>query len=420
MDDELFVLVLSLIGFAWLLWIGPRLKVRSFQWRWIQRDRGTTRSELRALLCRDLVAARQLCGGGEDGRTRFLRACIELEAGELESARAAAAQIDIDEPVRPVLLELIERRARDSNESWLSAFESAWIETGRPDVGDSSVLPLGNDIESSVDLPRALDRLSATDRALCQLMMWRPTYWRRGQAAEAIAWAREQGPRLTDLAEVLIAANALLPESLPLAERLFELRPDELWVRLHRWAVRRPRGPLAPEDISELATIADSPTCDALVGGVALARFESAARAGGSRSPLMTAAPRALLPLVDGGAALFRRFRASTSREQDAAAATYVRLARRMLGDKLLMTCVLGVRTLELVDRIAGADLADEIARYTPEVEYAFAGPERSANDPRGWPLPSLIEDTIHAVFRDERALHARFRAPRASAADAR
>ena len=397
---------LAIVGLCY--WIAPKWKLRALQWKWIQRIRGTSRSDLRAILCRDLVAARRLVDTADPNRSAFLRSCIELEAGELEPARTFAARIDIVEPVRPVLLQLIERRAADSSEGWLASLEAAWIGAGRPDLRSSRLLT--RDIDCSFDMPQKLDDLSVTDRALCLLMMWRPTYWRRTQAPEALEWARQHGPRLTDVAEVLIAATAL-PESLPIAERLFDMRPDELWVRLHRWALRRPDGPLDADDLRELATIADARSCDGLLGGVTLARLESAARAAGSRTPLLVATGTAILPLVCGGAALLHRFRGSPRPEQAAAADIYTRLARRMLGDRFLITYAVGFRALELAGTIREADLAPAVARYRPEFELVLDAPDHLANDPARWPILSLVEESIHALFRDERSLHARFRA---------
>jgi hypothetical protein len=412
MDDPRIVELVGIaIGLAivglWY-WTAPKWKLRSLQWKWIQRTRGRSRSDLRAILCRDLVAARRLVEAADPDRSAFLRSCIELEAHQLEPARDFAERIDVHEPVRRVLLQLIEHRAADSSESWLASLEGAWTSAGRADLRSSRLLT--RDIDDSVDMPQTLDDLSATDRALCLLMMWRPTYWRRAQAPEALDWARQHGPRLTDVAEALIAATAL-PESLPVAERLFEMRPDELWVRLHRWAVRRPDGPLDTDDLRELATVADARTCDALLDGVALPRLESAARAAGSRTPLLMAAGTAILPLVSGGQALLNRFRGSPPPGQAAAADIYARLARRMLGDRCLITYAVGFRALELAGTIREADLAPAIARCRPEFELVVEAADHLANDPARWPIPSLVEESIHALFRDERAMHARFRA---------
>ena len=402
---------LAIIGL--IAWLGPKWKLRALQWKWIQRLRGTPRSDLRAILCRDFPAGRRLCADAEASRSAFLRACIDLEAGELESARTFAARVANDEPVRPVLLSLVERRASDPDEAWLASFEAAWTRSGRRDVRSSALLT--KDIDTSIDPPNKMEALPETDRALCRLMMWSPTYWRRTQPPEALEWARHRGPQLTDGAEVLIAANTV-PDSLPVAERLFQLRPDEFWIRLHRWALRRSSGPLGPEDRTELAAMADARMCDAFLGGIALSRLESAARAGGSRTPLMAAAGTAIMPLAYGAVALLERFRASPRPDQTAAADLYVRLARRMLSDRLVMTYALGFRVIELAGTIPETDLAVEIQARRPEFEFATSGPDNLANDPGRWPIPSLIEDVIHAIFRDERAFRARFRAREESA----
>ncbi|RJS13961.1 hypothetical protein DRW03_35630 [Corallococcus sp. H22C18031201] len=78
-------------------------------------------------------------------RALFEQACRALEEGAIDNADATAARLHVVAPGRPevgMLAALISQRRQSPDGNWVVAFVRAWNAAGRPNLQDSTLLPV--------------------------------------------------------------------------------------------------------------------------------------------------------------------------------------------------------------------------------------------------------------------------------------
>jgi hypothetical protein len=345
---------------------------------------------------------------------------MALEEGDVREAEGVLARLKHRAPTRaePLLLErLLAHRLRVPTPDWTRAFQSAWVEQGRPDFEHAHLLK-GVDLVAPVDeVSEELWRDTASPAARVVL-----TIASRPLSPERARWLIEQVPGLEDPGMFVAVFNVLIADTLPTELRapaaaalrprlaqLAEAHPRSMQLQLlHRLAGTHRETPFTTQALKELEPLLTLPvwrefrTLDLYLE--ARAHLRAAGLADASRHALDVVT----LSVTDEGSLLLRK-RAKVTRShllpgaRERLGRVFHGVGTRLAEQSTLIERLLGLWMVSrgAEDMRADAEMMQADA-LLDEAHAAEASWRRAAF--LRWPLRSLTEEMLEASARDELA----------------
>ncbi len=364
--------------------------------------------------------AAALAKAPEHAPTLFVLACMAIEEGDVREAEGVLARLKHRAPTRaePLLLErLLAQRLRVPTPDWTRAFQSAWVEQGRPDFEHGHLLK-GVDLDTPVDeVSEELWRDTASPAARVVL-----TIASRPLSPARARWLIEQVPGLEDPGMFVAVFNVLIADTLPTELRapaaaalrprlaqLAEAHPRSMQLQLlHRLAGTHRETPFTTQELKELEPLLTLPVwrefCSLDVFLEARAHLRAAGLADAGRHALDVVT----LSVTDEGSLLLRK-RAKVTRShllpgaRERLGRVFHGVGTRLAEQSTLIERLLGLWMVSrgAEDMRADAEMMQADA-LLDEAHAAEASWRRAAF--LRWPLRSLTEEMLEASARDELA----------------
>jgi len=408
------MITLVLIGVASGIALLSVPAIQSWQRRYkeVRLLTGHRREHLHALWYGNFDEVRAALNDTDDANQMFVRACAELEAGDCETAEDFAGHISADDPAVKVLVNLIARRKSRPDEVWLDALEHSWQSAYRPSL-------LGNKFANSDLVSSHLDAwegdvLDGTDHVLWTAMSVKTKITGAVYPREVRLWAMASDAGERDLGELIITNNLIALDTfgdgtprmlVNVRDRLNELAPENLWVRLGHCIAHEDRAALRPTDVDALAQCIDAPSVDATLGGAAIRRFDAVGDRAKVPHPIVASQHASnlcvlLLPLQG----LWHRLGETRSYSlRQRAAEILVQLSRRMREDRTVFSAVAAYETMRQANTVLmSARLAGELEARHVEHRHFLSIAGHLVLNPYAWPIPSLVHEAAAAERDNE------------------
>ena len=371
---------------------------------------GKTLPDLQHLWDGDSDLAREALAKKDDPYSVFRRACLELHEGEFIAARDWLARCDLSDPASVFLGQLIEQR-ESAGDPWLTSFDNAWHASNRIDLRPSKWL--GRDAFASYRDGFEPSSLSDANRALGAFMvqeikapMVHPGWLR--------SWAKSGASEDRDIPELVVAleilsseqgfSGRLPPEGIAQLGRLAILAESNVTVELNAFLAGRVQTGFTLKEIDDLEQIAVSAKVDASHDDQIFLRMCDLAKSGDASSPVWSAIQGAMcsltLPMI---LSIFGAVDATSNELRNQAAEQVLRIGRRLLEDRFLITYGLGTGLIEFANRTLKRPAQEAEARANRE-EFESMMRTTPRADPRMWPLPDLLLEARVKQWKSELA----------------
>ena len=359
--------------------------------------------------------------------TRFLQACIALEAGEFATVDALLAGWKEPAPEVRLLQHLATLRREQPGLDWRSAFLQAWRAVGRPDFQHSSLLPPSWDVFfGTEDSGRAQAWSRArTDESRFLLALMQPE-------ADHVRAALQHPPDRLPPEFLITAADTFLKPSLPedvraqatrwLRDRFTQLaaaHPDSLqYPALALLLGTSLTAPFTPEELQRIDVLSRRSTwrqMDSLT--LYRAALGPLKETGLSRQMAQSYAYTIVVGTLAGPASWVLQKRAEASQdslsaeERQRLGEALGRIGERLAAENSLVEHLIGLAVMKR-GAITLGDLPRQAELILRQQEEGRLMGATSRLVLSRWPLASLADALFEANLRDEAASFRDFEAP--------